>query len=181
MRRSETRCPISVHLAASLFSALLAAALLSAPPSAAESLGRLREKFRQEQDPVQRAKIFPKLGAALLGEMKKLEDSKQYEQVQPLFLEYRDSATAAFAGLSAAEPDPERHSGGFRELEMYLRRSLHQVNDIVFGMPLEGREPLRKAQQDIEELDNRLVKALFPRGPQARKTPPSGAERHPQR
>src|SRR5271167_299738 len=170
---SGTRYPNRVYLVASLISALLAAAIFAEAARAAENVERLREQFHQGQDPVQRAKLFPKLGAALLDEMKKLEAAKQYEQVLPLFLEYRDSAAAAFSGLTATGVDPEKHSAGFRELEMYLRRSLHQVNDVVFGMPLEDREPLRKAQQEIEDLDNRLVKALFPRGSQARKTPPS--------
>ncbi|HKO05283.1 MAG TPA: hypothetical protein VJW51_11065 [Candidatus Acidoferrales bacterium] len=178
---SGTRYPNRVYLVASLISALLAAAIFAEAARAAENVERLREQFHQGQDPVQRAKLFPKLGAALLDEMKKLEAAKQYEQVLPLFLEYRDSAAAAFSGLTATGVDPEKHSAGFRELEMYLRRSLHQVNDVVFGMPLEDREPLRKAQQEIEDLDNRLVKALFPRGSQARKTPPSAAEPHPQR
>ena len=73
-----------------------------------------------------------------------------------------------------------KKSAGFRELEMHLRQSLHQVNDIVFGMPFGEREPLRKAQKDIEDLDNRLVKELFPRQSQAEKTPPSGANLHPE-
>jgi hypothetical protein len=179
MRRSGTRYPICVHIVGSLFSALLAAAFFAAPARAGETLERLREQFHGERDPVQRAKLFSKLGAALLAEMKKQEAEKQYERVLPLFLEYRDSAAAATSGLTATGIDAEKHPAGFRELEMHMRKSLHQVNDIVFGMPLEDREPLRKAQQEIEDLDNRLVKSLFPRGSQSRKTPPSAADPHP--
>jgi hypothetical protein len=181
MRRSGTRCTICVHFVANLFSALLAAGFIATPARADEPLGNLRQEFQQQADPVKRAKLFPKLGAALIAEMKKQEAAKQFDRVPPLFLEYRDSAAAAFAGLAGTGRDAEKHPAGFRELEMHLRRSLHVVNDIVFGLPLEDREPLRKPQQEIEDLDNRLIKALFPRGSQAPKTPPSAAGAHPQK
>jgi hypothetical protein len=180
MRRSGTRCPICVRFVANAFFALLAAAICAAPAPSGEPLERLREEFRQETDPVQRAKIFPKLGVALLAAMKKKEDTKEFDGVLPLFAEYQDGAAAAYSGLAATGRDPEKHSAGFRELEMHLRKSLHQVNDIVFGMPFDEREPLRRAERDIEDLDNRLVKELFPRRSQEHSTPPSGANPHPQ-
>jgi hypothetical protein len=181
MRRSGTRFSIFVRFVTNLFFALLAAAIFTAPAPADESLESLRREFQQQADPVKRAKHFPKFGAALLAEMKKQEAAKQFDRVPPLFLEYHDSAAAAFAGLAATGHDAEKHPAGFRELEMHLRQSLHQVNDIVFGLPLDDREPLRKPQQEIEDLDNRLIKALFPRGPQPHKAPPSAAGPHPQK
>ena len=180
MRRSGTRELICVRFAAGLFSALLAAAICAAPALAGQPLDRLREEFRQETDAVRRAKLFPKLGSALLAEMRKQEEAKQYDRVLPLFLEYHDSAEAAFSGLAATGRDPGKKSAGFRELEMHLRTSLHQLSDVVFGMPFDERKTLRKPEKDIEDLDNRLVKGLFPREPETDKTPPSAAKPHPQ-
>jgi len=180
MRWSETRELMCVRFAARLFSALLAAAICAAPALAGQPLERLREEFRQETDPVRRAKLFPKFGSALLAEMRKQEEAKQYDRVLPLFLEYHDCAEAAYSGLAATGRDPGKKSAGFRELEMHLRTSLHPLNDIVFGMPFDEREPLRKPQKDLEDLDSRLVKELFPREPQADKAPPSTAKPHPQ-
>ena len=163
---------------------LLCLAALLAPACAAagreDDLASLRAQFKEQTDAVKRAKLFPKLGSALLAEMKKHEEAKEYDRVPPLLIEYRDSATTAVSALSAAGRDAEKHSGGFRELEMHLRRALHQVNDIIYGMPLDDREPLRGPQHDIEELDNKLVKALFPRGPQPQGAPPSKPNPHPQ-
>jgi hypothetical protein len=62
---------------------------------------------------------------------------------------------------------------------MHLRQSLHQLNDLIFGLPLAAREPLRAPQKDIEDLDEKLVKALFPRTQDSRKTPPSAPQPHP--
>ena len=162
------------------FRAVLAVLLMAGCANTAESreddLASLRSQFRQQTDPVKRAKLFPKLGNALLAEMKKQETAKEYDRVPPLLVEYRDSAAIAVSAITAAGRDAEKHAAGFRELEMHLRHAIHQVSNIVYGMPLDDREPLLGPQRDIEDLDNRLVKALFPRGPQ----PPPAAKPHPQ-
>jgi hypothetical protein len=158
--------------------ALLAPVCAAAPRE--DDLASLRAQFQQQTDPIKRAKLFPRLGTALLAEMKKQETAKQYERVPALLIEYRDSAAIAVSALSGAGRDAEKHASGFRELEMHLRRALRQVNDIVYGMPLDDREPLLGPQHDIEDLDNKLVKALFPRGPQPPGAPPSKGNPHPQ-
>jgi len=163
-----------------LCAVLLAACWAAAPSRADESLETLRLEFQHQSDPVKRAKSFPKLGAALIAQMRKLESAREYDGVAPLFREYHDAAAAAYDGLAATGRDAEKHSGGFRELEMHLRQSLHQLNDLVFGLPLDDREALRAPQKEIEEIDAKLVKALFPRGPEPRKTPPSGSSPHPE-
>ena len=170
MRRSGTQYTAFVFYMSSIVALLLVGAPSRAAEPPDEDLPSLRLQFQQQTDPVKRAKLFSRLGAALLAEMKKQEAAKEYDRVTPLFLEYRDAASAAYAGLVSAKPDAEKHPGGYRELEMHLRRSLHQLNDVVFGMPLEERDALIGPQHDIENIDNRLVKALFPRGPQARGT-----------
>jgi len=169
-----------VRFAIDLCAVMLAAALLLPPVRAEERLETLRAEFQQQNDPVKRAKLFGKLGNALIAEMRKLESTRQYDGVAPLFREYHDAATAAYSGLAATGRDAEKHSNGYRELEMHLRQSVHQLNDLVFGLPLADREALRGPQKDIEDLDEKLVKALFPRGPEPHKTPPSAPQPHPE-
>jgi len=158
---------------------LLVAAAVSPGASADDSLDHLREEFHRESDPVKRAKRFAKLGRALIAEMRKLESEKKNDAVAPLFQEYHDGATAAFDGLISSGLDAEKHPKGFRELEMHLRESVHELNDLLFGLPLDDREPLRKDLRGIESMDDRLLQALFPRNPEHRKKPPSSPAAHP--
>src|SRR5271155_2397683 len=97
MLRSGTRYRNSARFLACLFCVLLAAPALRAN----DSLEMLRSEFRAEVDPVRRARLFSKLGAALLGEMKKHEEAKEFDRVPSLFLEYRGAASAAYSGLTA--------------------------------------------------------------------------------
>ena len=170
----------SVRSAIELCAVVLVAALIGTPARAEERLDALRAEFRSQTDAVKRAKLFPKLGSALIAQMRKLESTRDYEGVPPLFLEYHDSATAAYNGLAATGRDAEKHSNGYRELEIHLRQALRQLNDLVFGLPLADREALRGPQKDIEDLDEKLVKALFPRSQEPHKTPPSAPQPHPQ-
>ncbi len=169
----------ALRAALKVSAAFLAAALLAAPLRAEEHLEALRTEFHNQNDPVKRAKFFSKLGAGLIAEMRKLESAHQFDGVTPLFLEFHDSATQAYDGLAATGRDAEKHSGGYRELEMYLCQALHPLNDLIFELPLADREALRGPQKDIEDLDEKLVRALFPHEPGSHKTPPSAAQPHP--
>jgi hypothetical protein len=161
--------------------AMLLAAAWPLSASAEDVLGGLRAEFQRQTDPVRRAKLFPKLGNALLAEMRKQIQEQAYDRVPPLLFEYRDGAKASVDGLDAAGRDASQHPGGYRELEMHLRQSLHVVNDVIYALPVEDRDALRAPQHDLERLDERLVKALFPSHGPAAKTPPSSSPSHPQR
>jgi len=155
---------------------VVATFLAAAWPAAAwagDTLASLRADFQHQTDPVKRAKQFPKFGSALLAEMRKDIQAQEYDRVPALLTEYRDGAAAAFNGLQAAGREAGKHPAGYRELEMHLRGSLHTINDILFALPVDDREALRAPQRDLELLDERLVKALFPSDTKGGKTPPS--------
>jgi hypothetical protein len=144
---------------------LRAAESSSATSPARDALDNLRRKFHQENDAVRRAKFFPKLGAALLDELKKEGDEGHYSLAGGLLLEYRDALQATLQALEATGRDAEKHSAGFLQLELYGRQALRQVNDIVRSFPLEERPPFQVVEQDLDQLQQRLIKELFPHGP----------------
>lgn len=147
--------------------------------AADDSLPHLREEFRKEPDPVKRAKQFHKLGNALIAEMRKQEEARNYDAIPPLFQEYYDGAKSVFDALMASGRDAEKSPKGFRELEMHLREAVHVLNDLVYAVPPEDRDPLRKQQMEIASMDERLVQVLFPRNPEKHQTPPSAPGAHP--
>ncbi len=161
--------------------AALSVAVWSGPVRADDALASLRSDFQRQTDPVKRAKQFPKLGSALLAQMRKLIQERDLDGVPALLTEYRDGAAAAFTGLEASGRDAGKNSAGYRELEIHLRHSLHVVNDVIFALPVDERDQLRGTQRELEQLDQKLVKALFPTKPEGAKTPPSSFAPHPER
>jgi len=48
-----------------------------------------------------------------------------------------------------------------------LRVSIRVLNDLVFGLPVDQRDPFKAGVQDLQEINSELIKELFPRQPGA--------------
>jgi hypothetical protein len=146
---------------------------------ARETLETLRARFRGENEAVKRAKFFPKFGAALLEEMKKEGDAGRFQEAFAILREYRDAVRMTLDALEATGRDAEKHPAGFLQLEVHLRQSLRQVGDIVRSFPYAERELFQPVQKDLDQIAERLVKELFPRGPEPKNGPPAAGAKKP--
>jgi hypothetical protein len=147
------------------------AALLLAPSCAAvvqspaDRNAALVEAWKGETDPVRRAKLFPRLGDAQLAEIQRLANGEDFIKAGAGLEEYRDEVKATFQGLKDTGVDAERKPGGFKELQIHLRRALKQIDDIVRRAPEGPRVPLQVARQEIGQVNRELIDLLFPRQP----------------
>ncbi len=147
--------------------AILATVLLGAvQTSAQERIDQLRHQFQQENEPVRQAKLFPKLGDALIRQVKKDADARDYPAALESLREYRDDSRRVIDALKATGRNAEKKSAGFRELEIHLRKSLRDVNAIVVSLPYDQKQPFEPAQRELEEMDQELIHMLFPRQPE---------------
>lgn len=141
-------------------------------PAAAGARGQdhlafLREQFQAEHDVVHQAKSFPKLGDALLDQMRKDADAGNIADAQAVFTEYRNDLQRTVAALKAREHNAEKHPGGFKELEIYLRKTLRGVEQIILLVPFEQRAPFEAQRREVSAIDEELFHLLFPRQPAA--------------
>ncbi|PYT60723.1 MAG: hypothetical protein DMG35_10685, partial [Acidobacteria bacterium] len=88
---------------------------------------------------------------------------------------YRDNVLAAIQALKKQHPDAEKHSNGYRQLEMHLRNGIREVEDTMLAAPAPYKPPLQIVRQDLIAMDEELIKLLFPRRPTDHhpSTPPS--------
>ncbi len=147
--------------------------LLAIAARAQDRVEALRQQFIRESDPVRHAKLFPKLGEALLARARNEEDTGETGRALALLREYRDDLKKSFDGLKATGKNAEKHPAGFRELQIHTRKSLHQVSQVVLGAPFDQREPFAATQHDIEQIDQQLIQMLFPPPPEQRGKPKS--------
>lgn len=153
-----------------LFAIALGAAKLPASQDD-NDLSRRRRDYEREDGAVGKAKKIPKLGDAQFAAARAaMRDAKHADALQ-LLTEYRDLVVATHEMLLAEVPNPEKKSGGFKQMEIHVRKSLHQLEDIIAGAPLSEREPLEAIHADLEKMSRQLIRDLFPRQPgaQARK------------
>lgn len=152
---------ISLWLALGFFAVPCARALQTPQDRIAGSL----ELFNRETDPVRKAKQLPRLGQAQLEEIQRLADAGSYVDSGKLLETYRDEVKSTFQGLQATGVNAEKKPGGFKELQIHLRKALNQIDDVIRKVPAGPREPFQLARQDIGQINRQLIELLFPRQP----------------
>lgn len=146
-----------------MFALLTASAWAGA--AAQDRLPLLRDQFQAERDVVHQAKNFSKLGDALLAEVRRQAEAGDVSAARAAFEEYRDDVRRLLTGLKATGRNAERHPSGFKELQIYLRKTLRNLDQLVLLVPFESREPFDGLRRDIGGMDEELFHLLFPRQP----------------
>jgi hypothetical protein len=80
-------------------------------------------------------------------------------------MKYRDEAALCMKELDAKVADPEKHSGGFKELEISVRQSLRRLDELLVSMTAEEQKPFLEVREDLDRMNRHLVRELFPRQP----------------
>ena len=157
-----------VLLAASVVMSTPMSASISTSTSASSPqarLGALREQFQADHDAVHRAKNFWKLGDALLAEMRTEAEAADVAAAQRTFEEFRGDLRATLGALKNSGRNAEQHPSGFKELQIYLRKTLRDLDQIILIVPFEQRRPFETTRRDVAAIDDELFHILFPRQP----------------
>ena len=138
-------------------------AALCGVAGAADKLSDLQARFDSETNGVHKAKMLQRLGDAEFEEAIRAEKSGDYSTVDLIMEKYRDNVRAASQVLEKENPDAERHSNGYRQLEMHIQKGLRQVDEILLVAPAEYKPPLQIVRMDLLTFDDELLRFLFPR------------------
>ena len=145
---------------------LLAAAVACASAGGVvEDLAQLQERFDHETDAVRKAKLLPKLGDAEFEKERAAAKANDYVTVGLVMEKYRDNARAALDALKKAHPEAEKHSSGFKQMEIHVGKGLVEIRDVILTMPEPLRPPMELVQKDLQDIDVELLRMLFPRRP----------------
>ncbi|HET6932957.1 MAG TPA: hypothetical protein VFI45_21715 [Candidatus Acidoferrum sp.] len=157
---------------------LLGAALLSCNGAlgAADKLKELQEHFDRNTHAGAKIKDLQKLGAAEFDAATQASKTGDFIAVGLIFEKYRDNVRQAFELLRKQEPDADRHPGGYRQLELEVRQGIREVEDTLLVAPEDVRPPLEIVRKDLIDVDDALIRHLFPRRTKdPEKAPPAAA------
>ena len=143
----------------------LAASLLFSSAVAQSRTAQLRARFVQESSPVEKAKLMPRLGEGEFQDIRKEVAAGRPAEALAILEQYRAEAQLCAQGLDATRIDAEKHSAGFKQLQISLRQSLRRLNEILVGMTTDEQAPFLDVRKDLEELNRHLIGKLFPRQP----------------
>jgi len=162
--RNAPRKKSSLRTRSSRFFLLLAAAsVFCACLHATDKLKELQSNFDKETHAGRKVKEFQRLANAQFAAATDAANSGNFVDVGFIFEKYRDNVRAAFELLRKQEPDADKHSGSYRQLELGVRQGMRQVEDMLLVAPEEVRPPLRIVHQDLLDMDDTLINLLFPR------------------
>jgi hypothetical protein len=156
-------------------SAVVAAILCLGLAQRADDPAQLQQRFDLEKDGVRKAKLLQKLGDAQFKKEREAAQANDYSAVGLEMEKYRDNARAALEALKKTRPDAERHSGGYKQLEMHVGRGIREIRDVILSVPEQYRPPMEIVEQDLKDLDVELLRLLFPRRPGEKPLTPKGA------
>ena len=143
--------------------------------AATEDLKALQARFDHETNSVHKAKLLEKLGDAQLEETRRASQASDYKTIGLVMEKYRDNARAAVDALKKDHPDAERHTNGFKQLQIHVHKSLREVDEVLVVAPDEFRPPLEIVRRDLANMDEELLDLLFPRHPDGKKPAKSSA------
>jgi len=160
---------------------LLGAALLSctAALGAPDKLKELQEHFDRDTHAGSKIKDLQKLGPAEFDAATQAGKAGDYNSVGVIFEKYRDNVRQAFELLRKQVPDADRHPGGYRQLELEVRQGIREVEDTLLVAPEDVRPPLEIVRKDLIDMDDALIRQLFPRRTKDPEKAPPAAEAKP--
>ena len=143
-----------------IMSAMVAVGIARA---ATEDVKSLQTRFDRETNSVHKAKLLEKLGDAQLDVTRRASQANDYKTIGLVMEKYRDNARAAVDALKKDHPDAERHTSGFKQLQIHVHKSLREVDEVLVVAPDEYRPPLEIVRRDLAAIDDELLELLFPR------------------
>jgi hypothetical protein len=157
----------------------LAIVLVATTPAAAQSVAELQKRFDGEINSVHKAKLLEKLGDAQFEEARRAGRVGDNDAVDFTLEKYRDNVRAAFEALKKQHPDAEKHSNGYRQLEIHVGKGIREVDEATLAAPEPYKPPLQLVRADLVAMDEGLLRLLFPHRPAEQRPPTPPAEKKP--
>ncbi|MFQ5817508.1 MAG: hypothetical protein ACE5H2_06075 [Terriglobia bacterium] len=158
-----------------LAAVLTGLALLSGSLAAADTLEQLQAKLAREKNPIKRVQITVKIGPLVLARAAQAYAEQRYEVGGAALEEYLDYIRRAHRNLEHSGRNARKKPKGFKELEIHLRKTSIQLEDLARAVPYAQRAPIEAAKQEVEDTWKKLVRALFGLPPRPANEPASGA------
>ena len=159
-----------------LWGPFVVATLLAVSAFPQNRIESLRARFAAESNPVQRAKLMPQLGQEEFRKIGSAVAAGQLPDAVAILNQYRSEVQLCEKGLEASGINAEKHSAGFKQLEISLREALRDLDEMIVGLPGDEQAPFLDARKELSEINQRLMHSLFPHEPPGDEKPEKTAK-----
>ena len=147
---------------------LVLTAMVAIPAAPVDHAPELRARFERETNPVRRAKMMQKLGAAEFRDIENDVADARFAMAATMLHQYRLEVEQCSKELDATGDNAEKHPDGFKQLQISIRESLERLDRLISTMTASQQVPLRADRNRLEELNSHLLEELFPQAPNRR-------------
>ncbi len=147
------------HLIAGLLTVTFT--FFQAPDKRLLDLQKEQTKLKGQTDPVAFTKSQIKISGILLAFAGDAAQKGDSEVMEKRLTEYLAAIQDAHKTMMKTGRDAHKKPGGFKELEIAIRRQLILLKDIGGTLTLDERAPVEKAREQAAAIRDDLLKALF--------------------
>lgn len=134
-------------------------------PGTQKELADCKARYDGTNDPVARAKALEKLGRVEIKASREMTNGGDFDAALQYVKDYDDQAHERHDALVKTGVNAEKHSNGFRQLQISVRECIRSIKEIAEQVPFGRRQPFETHQQSLEDLNQKLILELFPRQP----------------
>jgi hypothetical protein len=139
----------------------------------AETEAQLQASMQMEHNPVKKSIKQTRLARIKLQQAIDAYDQGKLQQGGQLVSTYLSGIKDSWQMLRSSGRNAVRAPRGFKELDIELREDARLLDDLKRRTSYFERDPLEKAEKEVEQVRVEVLQALFPaaRSPQAAKPP----------
>ena len=126
-----------------------------------EQLQKERDKLKRERNPVDRTKIQISISEILLTLVGDAVKNGDFAGMQRQLDEYCAAIQDAHQTMMNTGRDANRRPGGFKDLEIALRRQIIRLDSFAQALTYDERQPVLKAKADAADIRDHLIRALL--------------------
>src|SRR5262245_13556903 len=121
--------------------------LMIYPAVAQQTVAELQTHFDRESNSVKKAKLLVKLGEAQFEQARRAGKEGDNNSVDATLEKYRDNVRAALEALKKQHADAEKHSNGYRQMEIHVKEGIREVEDSMLAAAAPYKPPLQIVRQ----------------------------------
>ena len=120
-----------------------------------------QRRLEKTKDPTDRTKSLIKIAEIQLDYANDGVQQGNFFKMQSALDQYREAMTGARDTMLNSGLDPYKHSGGYRAVELAIRKHVRILQDTARSLSLAQRAPVEETVQVISKIRDEFLKALF--------------------
>ena len=120
-----------------------------------------KRKLARTKDPANRAKSHMKIADITLSYISEAANASDFTKMASHLEQFRQAVTDARDTMMQSGLDPHKKSGGYKAVEIALRKQVRNLQDIARLLAVDDRQPIDQTIEIAMKIRDEFIHALF--------------------